>query len=71
MLGFRLNLKGSREVYSCGFCLDEECWRTYEQKVLSLIDQALRGRTKLVRVIWRNATSECNIEDVRYSTMMY
>ncbi|XP_022856582.1 nucleolar protein 6 [Olea europaea var. sylvestris] len=59
----RLNLKGSREVYSCGFCLDEECWRTYEQKVLSLIDQALRGRTKLVRVIWRNATSECNIED--------
>ncbi|KAL2497823.1 Nrap protein [Abeliophyllum distichum] len=59
----RLNLKGSREVYSCGFCLDEECWRTYEQKVLSIIDQALRGRTKLVRVIWSNATFECNIED--------
>ncbi|KAG8383986.1 hypothetical protein BUALT_Bualt04G0070800 [Buddleja alternifolia] len=59
----RLNLKESHDFHDSGFCLDDECWRSYEQKVLSVIDQALRGRTKLIRVIWRNTSSECNFEN--------
>ncbi|KAE8695363.1 ADP-ribosylation factor family protein [Hibiscus syriacus] len=35
---FRLNLKGNRDVYSLGFCLDDECWRVYEQDGLSALD---------------------------------
>ncbi|XP_057772992.1 uncharacterized protein LOC130992396 [Salvia miltiorrhiza] len=59
----RLNLKDNRDFHASGFCLDDECWRSYEQRVLCVIDQALRGRTKLVRVIWRNASSDCNFEN--------
>ncbi|KAH6800552.1 nucleolar protein [Perilla frutescens var. hirtella] len=59
----RLNLKNSHDYHVSGFCLDDECWRSYEQRVLCVIDQALRGRTKLVRVIWRNASSDCNFEN--------
>ncbi|KAK9284676.1 hypothetical protein L1049_023852 [Liquidambar formosana] len=33
----RLNLKGKNEVYASGFCLDDECWRLYEQKVHSFL----------------------------------
>ncbi|PHT91220.1 hypothetical protein T459_06333 [Capsicum annuum] len=58
----RLNLRGNREVSSLGYCLDDECWRSQEQKVLSLMDQGLRDRSKSVRVIWRNTSSECNFE---------
>lgn len=61
---FRLNLKDNHDFHASGFCLDDECWRSYEQRVLCVIDQALRGRTKLVRVIWRNASSGCNFENV-------
>ncbi|CAI0432867.1 unnamed protein product [Linum tenue] len=35
----RLNLKGSKEVYSSGFCLDDECWRLYEKQVHDLLSQ--------------------------------
>ncbi|XP_073135588.1 uncharacterized protein [Henckelia pumila] len=59
----RLNLKANHDIHVSGFCLDKECWRSYEQKVFNIIDQALTGRTKLIRVIWRNAASECNFED--------
>ncbi|GAA0178293.1 RNA metabolism protein [Lithospermum erythrorhizon] len=59
----RLNLKGNSEVTGSGFCLDDECWRSYEQKVLSLMDQAFTGRAKFVRVLWRNASSSCSLED--------
>ncbi|KAI3451695.1 hypothetical protein Pfo_008360 [Paulownia fortunei] len=59
----RLHLKDNHDFHVSGFCLDDECWRSYEQKVLCVIDQALRGRTKLIRVIWRNTSSECNFEN--------
>lgn len=59
----RLNLKGNHDIHVSGFCLDKECWRSYEQKVFNVMDQALTGRTKLIRVIWRNTASECNFED--------
>uniref|UniRef100_A0A6P4ACI0 nucleolar protein 6 isoform X1 n=1 Tax=Ziziphus jujuba TaxID=326968 RepID=A0A6P4ACI0_ZIZJJ len=59
----RLNLKGNREVYASGFCLDNECWRLYEQKVHNVLTQGLGDRVKSVRVTWRNTPSECIIED--------
>ncbi|MCD7454518.1 hypothetical protein HAX54_025139 [Datura stramonium] len=59
----RLNLSGSSEISSLGYCLDDEFWRSQEQKVLSLMDQGLRDRSKSVRVIWRNTSSECNFEE--------
>ncbi|KAL8507398.1 hypothetical protein ACS0TY_018083 [Phlomoides rotata] len=59
----RLNLKGNNNFHDSGFCLDDECWRLYEQKVLDVIDQALRGRTKLIRVVWGNIPSDCNFEN--------
>ncbi|CAL1360812.1 unnamed protein product [Linum trigynum] len=58
----RLNLKGSKEVYSSGFCLDDECWRLYEKQVHDLLSQGLGDRTKSVRVIWRNSSSGCSLE---------
>lgn len=63
---FRLNLKGNNDFRDSGFCLNDECWRSYEQKVLGVIDQALKGRTKLIRVVWRNIPSDCNFENVWY-----
>nr|XP_016452559.1 PREDICTED: nucleolar protein 6 [Nicotiana tabacum]XP_016452560.1 PREDICTED: nucleolar protein 6 [Nicotiana tabacum]XP_016452561.1 PREDICTED: nucleolar protein 6 [Nicotiana tabacum] len=59
----RLNLRGNSVLSSLGFCLDDEFWRSQEQKVLSLMDQGLRDRSKSVRVIWRNTASECNFEE--------
>ncbi|GFP95320.1 nucleolar protein 6 [Phtheirospermum japonicum] len=59
----RLNLKDNHDFHVSGFCLDDESWRCYEQKVFGIIDQALKGRTKLIRVIWRNTSSECNFEN--------
>ncbi|GER49635.1 nucleolar protein [Striga asiatica] len=59
----RLDLKDNQDFHISGFCLDDECWRSYEQKVLGVIDQALKGRTKLIRVIWRNTSGECNFEN--------
>ncbi|KAL0378137.1 UNVERIFIED_CONTAM: Nucleolar protein 6 [Sesamum radiatum] len=59
----RLNLKDNHDFHVSGFCLDDECWRSYEQRVLCVIDQALRGRTKLIRAIWRNAPSLYDFEN--------
>ncbi|MBA0741956.1 hypothetical protein Gogos_015073 [Gossypium gossypioides] len=59
----RLNLKGNSEVYSLGFCLDEECWRVYEQDVHSLLNQGLTDRAKFIRVIWRNTYPDFNVEN--------
>ncbi|KAK3224122.1 hypothetical protein Dsin_011147 [Dipteronia sinensis] len=59
----RLNLNGHTEVHSSGFCLDDECWRLYEQKVHSLLCQGLGDRVKFIRITWRNTPSECNIEN--------
>ncbi|CAN1190623.1 Nucleolar protein 6 [Linum perenne] len=58
----RLNLKGNSEVSSSGFCLDDECWRLYEQKVHNILSQGLGDRAKSVRVIWRNISSGCRLE---------
>ncbi|CAL5371205.1 unnamed protein product [Camellia sinensis] len=59
----RLNLKGKSEVYALGFCLDDECWRLYEQKVHSLMHEGLNDRAKFIRVTWRNTASGYNLED--------
>ncbi|CAB4287669.1 unnamed protein product [Prunus armeniaca] len=59
----RLNLKGNSKVYASGFCLDDECWRLYEQKVHNVLIQGLSDRVKTVRVTWRNMLSECSIKD--------
>ena len=61
---FRLNLKGNSDVHASGFCLDEECWRSFEQKVHALLLQGLSDRAKFIRVTWKNATSESNVENV-------
>ncbi|KAL4354660.1 hypothetical protein GQ457_06G039830 [Hibiscus cannabinus] len=60
---FRLNLKGNRDFCSLGFCLDDECWRMYEQDVHSLLYQGLTDRAKFIRVIWRNTYSDFNVEN--------
>ncbi|XAR73269.1 hypothetical protein NMG60_11007182 [Bertholletia excelsa] len=59
----RLNLKGKNEIYAPGFCLDDECWRLYEEKILNLIHQGLNDRAKLIRVMWRNTTPGWILED--------
>uniref|UniRef100_A0A7N2M1W7 Nucleolar protein 6 n=1 Tax=Quercus lobata TaxID=97700 RepID=A0A7N2M1W7_QUELO len=59
----RLDLKGKSEVHASGFCLDDECWRLYEQKVHSLLNRGLNNRAKLILVTWRNTLSECRIEN--------
>lgn len=65
LCSYRLNLKGHAEVHGSGFCLDNECWRLYEHKVHSLMQEGLGDRVKFVRVIWRNTASQGTIEDVR------
>ena len=57
-------MEGKSEVFASGFCLDDECWRVYEQKVHNVLIEGLSDRVKLVRVIWRNTPSECIIENV-------
>ncbi|XP_050228407.1 uncharacterized protein LOC126677694 [Mercurialis annua] len=59
----RLNLKGNVDVHSLGFCLDEECWRLYEQRVYNILCQGLNDRAKFIRVIWRNIYPECSVEN--------
>ncbi|KAF2579772.1 hypothetical protein F2Q68_00006088, partial [Brassica cretica] len=45
-----------------GFCLDKEYWRTYEQKVHSLLEQGLGDRAKSIRVVWRNTNQDSYVE---------
>ncbi|XP_021848982.2 uncharacterized protein [Spinacia oleracea] len=59
----RLNLKGNSGVHASGYCVDDECWRLYEEKVHSLLCQGLNDRAKFIRVIWRNWSSNCRIQD--------
>ncbi|XP_010254816.1 PREDICTED: nucleolar protein 6 isoform X2 [Nelumbo nucifera] len=59
----RINLKGNSKVCSSGFCLDDECWRIYEDKVHLLLEQGLGDRAKFIRVTWRNCPSELTIEE--------
>ena len=60
----RINLKGKKEVYASEFCLDDECWRSFEEKVHGILSKGLNDRVKLVRVIWRNTQSNWRIDDV-------
>ncbi|KAF6136292.1 hypothetical protein GIB67_042777 [Kingdonia uniflora] len=59
----RMNLKGNKEVSSSGFCLDNECWRMYEEKVRCLLDQGLGDRAKFIRVNWCRSSSHWNVEE--------
>lgn len=52
-----------------GFCLDKEYWRTYEQKVHSLLEQGLGDRAKSIRVVWRNTNQDSYVESVRFSDL--
>lgn len=61
----RINLHGCSKVYESGFLLDDECWRTYEKKVHYVLEKGLLDRAKLIRVIWKCAPSNWNIESVR------
>lgn len=60
----RLNLKGKSSVYASGFCLDDECWRLYEQKVHNVLSQGLSDRVKTVRVTWKSMLSESILQNV-------
>ncbi|KAG7034144.1 Nucleolar protein 6 [Cucurbita argyrosperma subsp. argyrosperma] len=59
----RLNLRGQVELYASGFCMDDECWRLYEQKVHGILSQGLTDRAKFIRVSWRNTEPGCTIEN--------
>ncbi|MCL7023428.1 hypothetical protein MKW94_008534 [Papaver nudicaule] len=59
----RIKADESKEVYASGFCLDEECWRIYEEKVHSLLEKALGDRAKAIRVTWKNSPSQWKIEE--------
>ncbi|KAL9273669.1 Pyridine nucleotide-disulfide oxidoreductase domain-containing protein [Drosera capensis] len=59
----RLNLKGNANVHASGYCMDDECWRLYEEKVCSILAQGLQDRAKTVRVSWRNMASNHRVED--------
>ena len=52
-----------------GVCLDKEYWRTYEQKVHSLLEQGLGDRAKSIRVVWRNTNQDSYVESVRFSDL--
>ncbi|GAB2259990.1 hypothetical protein Droror1_Dr00010845, partial [Drosera rotundifolia] len=59
----RLNLKGNANVHASGYCMDDECWRQYEEKVYSILAQGLQDRAKAVRVSWRNMASNHRVEE--------
>ncbi|GAB2279548.1 hypothetical protein Dimus_014191 [Dionaea muscipula] len=59
----RLNLKGNAGVHTSGYCMDDECWRLYEEKTRDIISQGLSNRAKLIRVLWRNWIPNYHIED--------
>ncbi|KDP42811.1 hypothetical protein JCGZ_23753 [Jatropha curcas] len=59
----RLNLKGQSEVYALGFCLDDECWRLYEEKVHDILCKGLSDRVKFIRAVWRNFPAGLSIEN--------
>ncbi|MED6145906.1 hypothetical protein PIB30_029504 [Stylosanthes scabra] len=59
----RLNLKGKKEVYASGFCLDDECWRLYEEKVHGILAKALNDRAKSIQVTWRNTQCQWSVNN--------
>ncbi|XP_061342356.1 uncharacterized protein LOC133288574 isoform X3 [Gastrolobium bilobum] len=59
----RVNLKGKKEVYASGFCLDNECWRSYEEKIHGILAKGLDDRAKLIQVAWRNTQCPWSVDD--------
>ncbi|KAK7307534.1 hypothetical protein VNO77_40695 [Canavalia gladiata] len=59
----RINLKGKKEVYASGFCLDDECWRSYEEKIHGILSKGLNDRAKFIHVTWRNTQGPWNVDD--------
>lgn len=64
----RITLKGKKEVYASGFCLDDECWRLYEERIHVMLAKGLNDRAKFIRVIWRNAQCQWSVDDVWFQT---
>ncbi|XP_057421429.1 uncharacterized protein LOC130715357 isoform X1 [Lotus japonicus] len=59
----RIHLKGKKEVYASGFCLDDECWRLYEEKIHGILAKGLNDRAKFIRVMWRNAQCQWSVDE--------
>ncbi|XP_004512044.1 uncharacterized protein [Cicer arietinum] len=59
----RINFKGNKNLYASGFCLDDECWRLYEEKIHVILAKGLNDRAKFIRVIWRNAECQWSVND--------
>lgn len=59
----RINFKGNKELYASGFCMDDECWRLYEEKIHAILAKGLNDRAKFIRVIWRNAQCQWSVND--------
>ncbi|XP_019423401.1 PREDICTED: nucleolar protein 6 isoform X2 [Lupinus angustifolius] len=59
----RINLKGKKEVYSSVFCSDNECWRSFEEKIHSILAKGLNDRVKFIRVTWRNTQCQWSVDD--------
>jgi len=67
---YRINLKGKKEVYASGFCLDDECWRLYEEKIHGILSKGLNDRAKSIHVTWRN-TRQWNVDDVWFKAFNF
>ncbi|KAL3039003.1 hypothetical protein AAZX31_01G163500 [Glycine max] len=59
----RINLKGKKEVFASGFCLDDECWRSYEDKIHGILSKGLNDRAKFIQVTWRNTHCQWSVDD--------
>ncbi|CAJ1930137.1 unnamed protein product [Sphenostylis stenocarpa] len=59
----RINLEGKKEVFALGFCLDDECWRSYEDKIHGILSKGLNDRVKVIQVTWRNTQCQWSVDD--------
>ncbi|KAG4973352.1 hypothetical protein AAZX31_11G066800 [Glycine max] len=59
----RINLKGKKEVFASGFCLDDECWRSYEDKIHGILSKGLNDRAQFIQVTWRNTHCQWSVDD--------
>lgn len=68
---YRINFKGNKELYASGFCMDDECWRLYEEKIHAILAKGLNDRAKFIRVIWRNAQCQWSVNDVWFQAWIF
>ncbi|KAG2376103.1 uncharacterized protein HKW66_Vig0157430 [Vigna angularis] len=59
----RINFKGKKEVFALGFCLDDECWRAYEDKIHGILSKGLNDRARAIQVTWRNTQCQWSVDD--------